>query len=296
MQILVTGGTGLIGYALVNAGLWAGHDITLWARDKAKARKLFGNSVGVITEASQLYELPSIDWVVNLAGEPVATQRWSARRKRQLLASRLRITRSLAAWIETQDNAELVFLSGSALGIYGDQGANTIDEQTPLPAAPDFAANLCMQWEKTALGAHNCRTLLLRTGLVLGNGGLLSQLRPAFRLGLGGRLGGGTQYMPWIHIDDYVRALLHLAEFPAAIGAYNLCAPNPVTNAEFTRSLAQHLRRPAFMHLPAPLVKLLFGELSTLLLGGQNARPTRLLASGFGFRYPHLQDALPVLI
>ncbi|UTA47277.1 TIGR01777 family oxidoreductase [Simiduia sp. 21SJ11W-1] len=296
MHILVTGATGMIGKALVQAGLFAGHTFTLWVRNPAKARRMFGNTAAIIHSPKELDSLAQVDWVFNLAGLPIADKRWSAKRKAELLASRLEITGQLANWINRQPNANITLLSGSAVGVYGNTRESVITEQSPLPDAPDFAASLCQQWEASARQAHKARTIILRTGLVLGPGGLLKKLRPVFTACLGGNIGCGEQFMPWIHIEDQVRAMLHLAGLPEAEGAYNLCAPHPVTNAEFTRELANALRRPAVAHLPTPLVKWVFGELSALLLGGQNTRPARLQASGFRFAHPDLHQALPMVL
>lgn len=297
MHILMTGGTGLIGQAIIKAGLLAGHHFTLWVRNYAKASRLFGQKVAYIDSALQLLHLDTVDWVINLAGEPIADQRWRTHRKHQLLASRLQITRALASWINQQTNRELVFLSGSATGIYGDTGTALVDENTPLEGANDFASNLCQQWEAEANSATRCRKIVLRTGLVLSaQGGLLQRLKPVFTWGLGGKLGAGRQYMPWIHIDDYVAALFYLGQQPGATGSFNLCAPNPVSNEEFTRTLAALLHRPAWLHLPSPVLKVLLGELSQLLLTGQRARPARLLDAGFAFGYPQLSDALAMLL
>lgn len=297
MHILITGGTGLIGQAVIRAGLLAGHRFTLWVRNRTKADLLFGSQVALIDSALQLLHLDTVDWVINLAGEPIADQRWSPHRKGQLLASRLQITRALVGWINQQPNRNLVFLTGSATGIYGDTGAAAVDEQTPPAGREDFASSLCYQWEAEASGATGGRKILLRTGLVLSNkGGLLARVRPVFAWGMGGRLGSGQQFMPWIHIDDYVAALFYLGHQPEASGSYNLTAPNPVSNAEFTRTLAAILRRPAWLNLPSPVLKALLGELSQLLLTGQRALPTRLLNAGFTFRYPRLPEALAMLL
>lgn len=189
-------------------------------------------------------------------------------------------------------------ISGSAVGWYGDGGERLLREEDP-PTSSDFASQLCIAWEESAQRAQELgiRVILIRTGLVLaGDGGFLARLLPPFRLGLGGRIGSGRQWMPWIHLQDQVALVDFLLHHPAASGPYNACAPQAVRNAEFTRDLAKVLRRPALLPLPAPVLRVGFGELSGLLLGGQHVLPERLQVEGFRFRFPELQAALSDLL
>jgi uncharacterized protein (TIGR01777 family) len=187
-------------------------------------------------------------------------------------------------------------VSGSAVGFYGDRGELLLDEAAP--AGDGFAAALCRDWEAEAGRAEalGLRLCLLRTGLVLGpDGGMLKRLRRPFRLGLGGRLGSGRQWMSWVHRDDLIALIVYLLQHPTLAGAFNACAPAPVTNAEFTAALGRALQRPTLLPVPAPPLRLLLGEMAELLLGGQRVQPLRALEAGFEFRHPTLDAALAAI-
>ena len=297
MHILLTGGTGLIGRGL--CAYWAeqGHRLTVWSREPGKVTRLCGVSVRGIGRLEELAEEP-LDAVVNLAGAPIADRPWSSKRKALLWASRIGLTEQLLAWLQGRTQRPALLLSGSAVGWYGDGGERELHEDTPQ-VTDDFAAQLCGAWEETALRAEELglRVVLVRTGLVLSaDGGMLKRLLLPFRLGLGGRLGDGRQWMPWVHIADQIALMDFLLQHGAARGPYNACAPQPVRNAEFARALGQALHRPAILPAPAFALRAGLGELSELLLGGQRAVPTRLLEAGFSFRFTHLDVALADLL
>lgn len=297
MNILLTGGTGFIGRALCPALLAAGHEVTVLSRKPASVAARCGVGVQALAALADWRPERQFDAVINLAGEPIVDAAWSAARKQQLRASRIGLTQQLVARIVAAERRPAVLLSGSAIGIYGDAGAAPCAESAR--AAPDFAAQLCVDWEQAALAAeaHGVRVCLLRTGLVLDPaGGLLQKMLPAFRFGLGAQLGNGAQWMSWITRADYVAAVLALLADDQARGPFNLTAPQPVTNADFTRLLARTLHRPALFSAPAPLLKLALGERAPMLLGGQRVLPARLEAAGFRFRQPQLERALRELL
>lgn len=220
--------------------------------------------------------------------------RWTTKRKQSLLDSRVGTTRQLVDIMAKAEQKPAVFLSGSAIGWYGDQGDAPLDESFQTTAG-DFGHELCAQWEHAALQAESLgvRVCLLRTGLVVGKGGgFLARMLPPFRLGLGGRIGHGRQWMSWIHRDDHVAITGKLLEDTALSGVFNLTAPTPVSNAEFTQTLSGILRRPAPLPVPAWLLKLAMGEMAELLLGGQKVLPERIMRAGYRFQHPRLEDAL----
>ena len=293
MHILLTGGSGLIGQALCRHWLAAGHRLTVWSRTPERIPGLCGSAVRGIGDLHELdQDVP--DAVVNLAGAPIADRPWTRKRKALLWASRIQLTEQLLAWLEALPQRPQVLLSGSAVGWYGDGGEREMDEQHS-PVSEDFASQLCGAWEETALRAETLglRVVLLRTGLVLAAGdGFLQRLLPPFRFGLGGPIGAGRQWMPWIHLQDEIALIDFLFQHPQAHGPYNACAPQPVRNKAFAQALGRVLHRPAFLPLPGLLLRVGLGELSVLLLGGQRAVPRRLLEAGFRFSFTDLDSAL----
>ena len=232
------------------------------------------------------------DAVINLAGAPTDS-RWSKKRKQLLIDSRVGTTARLIEWMRLAPQPPETLISASAVGYYGEQGDRPITEDTP-PAA-GFTHKLCAAWEREAgeASALGVRVCVMRIGVVLDReGGALAKMLPAFRLGAGGRLGTGRQYFPWIHREDMAAICQWLLENPRARGTYNASAPNPVTNAEFTRALGKALSRPTLLPMPATALKLLFGEMSALLLMSDRMLPKRLLEEGFQFRYAELERAL----
>lgn len=293
MHILLTGGTGLIGRQLCHHWLAQGHRLSVWSRRPELVHQLCGSEVRGVANLQEL-EHESIDAVVNLAGAPIADRPWTHKRKALLWSSRITLTETLIAWLQDREQKPSVLISGSAVGWYGDGGERELTEDSP-PVSEDFASHLCIAWEETAQRAQalGIRVVLVRTGLVLAaQGGFLSRLLLPFKLGLGGPIGNGRQWMPWIHIKDQIALIDFLVHENAASGPYNACAPQPVRNAEFARTLGQVLHRPAFMPMPAFVLRVLLGEMSGLLLGGQRARPARLLAAGFTFQFTDLRAAL----
>ena len=293
MRTLITGGTGFIGQALCPALAEAGHEVVLLSRQSPMAMP-----AGVRSLATNLEQLDAggFQAVVNLAGAGIGDRRWSSRRKKLLLDSRVGTTRTLVEWMTRSGKGPATLISSSAVGYYGEQGDRPITEDTR--PTPGFTHDLCAAWEAEALRAesHGVRVCLVRTGVVLDrSGGALARMLPAFRLGLGGRLGSGSHYFPWIHRADVVAIFQWLLDHPTARGAYNGSAPNPVTNTEFTRALAQALGRPAMFPVPQAALKLLFGEMSELLLVSSRMLPARLLDAGFRFRFPELDPALAAI-
>lgn len=296
MRILITGGSGFVGRPLCRRLHDAGHELLVVSRSPSRAQALLPEGAEVRDSVLAFVD-SAPEAIINLAGEPIADKRWSAAQKRRLIDSRLTVTRDLVTLCERLDTPPRVMISGSAMGYYGDQGDRDVTEQTP--PQEEFAHRLCAEWESAALAAEplGVRVVLLRTGLVLdAGGGTLAKLLLPFRLGLGGRLGSGRQYMPWIHREDWVSIALFLLERDDLAGPFNASAPHPVTNADFTRALAHHLHRPAVMAVPAGVLRLALGEMSRLLLTGARMRPARLEAAGFGFQYPTLDSALKAIL
>ncbi|MEW5903925.1 MAG: TIGR01777 family oxidoreductase [Pseudomonadota bacterium] len=297
MQILITGGTGLIGRALCRVLRADGHQLTVLSRQPASVAAKCGPDVTAMASLAEWTPQRHFDAVINLAGEPIADHAWTQRRKQALHDSRIALTERLVACIAQAERKPELLISGSAIGYYGNGGSRELDEESR--AGGDFAAKLCHDWEGAALGAasYGVRICLLRTGLVLsGEGGLLGRMLLPFRLGLGARLGDGRQWMSWIHIDDYVAQVRWMLRDAGMFGVFNMTAPHPVTNAEFTRTLAQTLHRPAIFFAPAFLLRLALGERASLLLEGQRVLPRQLQARHARFLYPELAFALRAIL
>ncbi|MDO9140385.1 MAG: TIGR01777 family oxidoreductase [Methylobacter sp.] len=293
MNILMTGGTGFIGSALTKELVNQGHSVTVLSRNLDKVAKLCGPGVQALGSLSLINANDRYQAIVNLAGAPIVGARWSQARKQEIRDSRIGLTEQLITCIARMEIKPELLISGSAIGYYGNQGDTVLSEQaTPYE---DFSQQLCADWEAAAKQAEQfgVRVCLIRTGLVIaGGGGFLQQMLLPFRLGLGGRLGDGRQWMSWIHRQDWIHIALTMMADATMHGAYNATAPNPVTNAEFTRLLAQCLNRPALLPVPALVLKMMLGEMSQLLLGSQRVVPERLLAQGFKFHYDDLAAAL----
>jgi hypothetical protein len=241
--------------------------------------------------------IAGVEAVIHLAGEPVVGRRWSAAQKLRLRASRVDFTRLLVRLLSDLPVAPHTLISASAVGFYGSHAASALESRAS--AGEGFLAKLCEDWEREAfqMQSPNTRVVALRTGIVLAvDGGALPKLLPAFRMGLGGRIGSGQQVMPWIHIDDVVESILRTLHDTSLRGAINVVSPTPVSNREFAHSLAQVVGKPALLPVPAPLLRLAMGEAAAVLLGGQRALPSKLLASGFQFSYPTLHEALADLV
>jgi len=293
MHLLITGGTGLIGRHLIPRLLQIGHQVSVVTRDVAAARDKLDARVKLWSGINQQTDLNGIDGVINLAGEPIADKRWSASQKQQLCESRWQITEQLVSLIHASSTPPAFLISGSATGFYGDSGEVIVTEEDP--GQDEFTHTLCARWEQLALKAESeqTRVCLLRTGVVLApEGGALEKMKLPFRLGVGGPIGSGKQYLPWIHIDDMIDAIIWLMDHPSLRGPFNMVAPYPVRNEQFAATLGQVMHRPAFMRTPAAAIKLMMGESAVLVLGGQHVLPKRLEASGFTFRWYDLQQAL----
>ncbi|ADE10427.1 TIGR01777 family oxidoreductase [Sideroxydans lithotrophicus] len=293
MRILITGGTGLIGRHLCKALQAEGHLLTVLSRRPATVAVKCCASAQAMATLEEWRPDRTFDAVINLAGQPIVDEAWTEKRKQALRDSRIALTEELVRCIAAARQKPAVLLSGSAVGYYGNRGDTELDENAG--AGDDFAAGLCRDWETAALAAEasGVRVCLLRTGLVLSErGGLLGRMLLPFRLGLGARLGSGTQWMSWVHVDDYVAMVLRLLRDEQMCGPFNMTAPQPVTNTEFTLTLASMLRRPAFFIAPALMLRLAMGERAALLLEGQRVLPTRLMKAGCQFKFPDLASAL----
>ncbi|MFI3121403.1 MAG: TIGR01777 family oxidoreductase [Methylococcaceae bacterium] len=293
MNILVTGGTGFIGSALVKNLVKQGHTVTVLSRSPDKVTNIFGAGVHALASLTLLKTEDCFQVIINLAGAPIVDSRWSEERKQLIRASRIGLTEQLITYIARVKAKPKLLISGSAIGYYGDQGDTVLTERSA--PSKDFSGQLCIDWETAAKQAEQfgVRVCLIRTGLVIGDGGgFLSQMLLPFRLGLGGRLGNGQQWMSWIHRQDWINIVLASITDSSMQGAYNATAPNPVTNDAFTKILARCLHRPALLPIPSWLLKILLGEMSQLVLGSQNVLPERLLAQGFTFQYNDLTTAL----
>lgn len=293
MRILITGGTGFIGSALTLNLLKNNHDITVITRRPEFARSLFGPSVKTISRISELTTRSEFDAVINLAGEGLADRPWTAKRKQELVASRVTLTQELVSWVKRSEQRPHVFISGSAVGWYGDQDDRMLEEDSSFKS--DFLHTLCRDWEAATkpLERMKVRTCIVRTGIVLGrSGGMLKKILPIFGFGLGGRIGSGEQWVSWISLKDYIQIIQFLLDNPQLNGVFNGTAPRPVTNNELTRLLAKSVNRPAVIPVPAPVLKLVMGEMAGILLSGQRVLPSRLLSAGFQFEHKLISDVL----
>ncbi|MBV1859685.1 MAG: TIGR01777 family oxidoreductase [Nannocystaceae bacterium] len=289
MRVAITGASGFLGQALSHALKSAGHAPVAVRRD-ASGELRWCTAQGFDPPEA----LSGYDAVVHLAGENIAGGRWSDARKRSIRGSRVDGTRRVADALRIADPRPTVFVSMSAVGYYGACGSAALDEASG--PGEGFLAEVCKAWEAEAKATEtleDLRVVRLRLGTVLGDGGALAKMLPAFKLGVGGRLGAGEQYMSWIHLDDAVRAILHVLSHEECSGPFNLTAPKPATNAVFTAALGKALHRPAFLRVPGVALRIAFGEMANhLLLSGQRVLPKRLLETGFEFQHPELGAAL----
>lgn len=293
MKIFITGGTGLIGRALIDV-LKPHHELSVLTRtpDKFEAQ----SNIQYFSDFSGL-DFSQFDAVINLAGEPIVAKRWSDEQKDILCQSRWQLTEDIVDKIEEATRSTPIrFISASAVGYYGRQDQRPINESYASPY-PEFSHMLCQRWEQIALSTDKASTALLRTGIVLSpQGGALKKMLLPFKLGGGGKIADGTQMMPWIHIDDMVNAIVFLLEHNELQGPLHMTAPEPVTNKDFSRDLAKTLNRPCLLPMPEFVLRLAMGEMADLLVYGQNAIPQRLLDAGFKFQYPKLKGALEHLL
>jgi uncharacterized protein (TIGR01777 family) len=298
-RIVITGATGGIGQALTARLRVRGDEVIALSRDQARGRQALGSDVEVIAWPDPVASSPPAealaraDAVIHLLGEPVA-QRWNSESKAKIRDSRVLSTRQLVAGLRKLDDEQRpsALVSQSATGYYGPRDDHELDEEAP--AGTDFLAQVVSAWEREAEAAEPyLRVVRTRTGVVLSpSGGALARMLPFFRLGIGGPVAGGRQYVPWVHLDDVVRALIFCVDEPDARGAVNLSSPNPVTNAEFSHALGRALNRPAVLPVPALALKVLYGEMAQIVTTGQRVIPRRLEQLGFAFGQPQLEAAL----
>jgi uncharacterized protein (TIGR01777 family) len=268
MRVLITGATGTIGLAVADALRARGDQVVALSRDPERGQRVLSD------------------------GEPIA-QRWSDDAKQRIHDSRIKSTQQLVQGLTSLPDGERpgVLVSQSAVGYYGSRGDEPLDEQSS--PGHDFLAEIVVEWERAAAAPGGMRVALTRTGVVLSpSGGALAKMLPFFKLGVGGPVAGGKQYVPWIHLDDVVGGLIRCLDDGAASGPVNLTAPRPVTNAELSRALGHVLGRPAILPVPGLAVKLLYGEMAEIVTGGQRALPARLSELGYGFRHPEIESAL----
>lgn len=302
MKVVIAGGTGFVGNALVAALLERGDKVTLVTRDPVSAQRRWDARLDARLWNGRdpgpwVMSLDGADAVINLSGESVAGGRWTPERKLALIRSRVDTTRAVVKGIAAANTKPLVLVNASAVGYYGNAPQGACPESAPQ--GTDFLAALCGQWEREALAAEKSevRAVVARLGVVLGTaGGALARMLLPFKLGLGGPLGSGEQPFPWIHLDDAVGAILYAIEDPALSGPVNVVSADAKTNAQFTKALGRALRRPAFLPAPAFALRLALGEMSTLLLDGQAAVPSKLQEEGYSFKHPSLEGALASLL
>jgi hypothetical protein len=296
MKILLTGSSGLIGQALIPALASGGHRVTCLVRFKPQG----GESLVYWNPAAGDIDAPKLEGfgaVIHLAGEPVSG-RWNAAKKSAIRESRIKSTSLLCETLARLSSPPRVLVAASASGYYGDRGEEVLREESQ--AGSSFLAQVCREWEAATKPAAECeiRVVNLRIGFVLSPaGGGLAKMLPAFKMGAGGKIGSGKQYLSWIAIDDLVQIILFATTVEALHGPVNAVAPNPVTNSEFTKTLVRVLRRPALFPMPAFAIRLAFGEMGEeLLLASARLEPTRLLSAGYQFRFPELEGALRHLL
>jgi uncharacterized protein (TIGR01777 family) len=305
MRILITGGTGLIGMALTASLAADGHEVIVLTRDPAKATGLPRNARAEKWDARTAQGWGALadgaDTIINLAGESIAGEsipailfkHWSAAYKQQIVESRKNGGQAIVEAVRAAKQKPRVLIQASAVGYYGPRGAEEITEATGFGA--DFTARTCQAWEASTAEVETLgvRRVVIRTGVVLSTaGGVLPMVTLPFKFFAGGPLGNGKQWFPWIHMADEVNAIRFLVDNPQASGAFNLCAPTPVTNAQLSRAVGQALRRPSFMPVPGFALQLVLGEKAAIVLNSQRQLPHRLQASGFQFKYPTIEGAL----
>lgn len=292
-HIFVTGGTGFIGQALCDRLLSQGHRITILSRRPDIVTERWSGQIAAIQDLKQLSDIPAPDWVINLAGEPIIDKPWTEQRKQQLIDSRVTLTKNLCQILSELPTPPEVMVSGSAIGFYGNTGNNVYTENSPR--GEGFATELCHDWEQAAVDnlPAETRLCLLRIGVVLApHGGMLAKIRLPFKLGLGGRLGSGKQWMSWIALEDICRLIIFLLESQHCQGAYNATTPHPVTNQQFTKAYGKHIHRPTLFPMPALVLTKLLGEASSLLLDSQRVLPQRTVEAGFTFQHLELTSYL----
>lgn len=296
MRILISGASGLIGSELVPYLRQQGHEVKRLVRTHQKAAE---DEIPWDPEAEKIdvSALEGFDAVVNLAGYNIFSGRWTESRKDKIRRSRITSTRTLANALSSLENPPEVFINASAMGYYGDRGEAEVTEDAP--SGSNFLASVCREWEAATIAAkqRGIRVVYLRTGLVLTpKGGALGKMLPLFKLGLGGTLGSGEQYISWVTLEDYLRIISYVLTRKEIRGPVNISTPNPVTNAEFTKTLGRVLHRPTVFAVPTSIIRFVAGELGEIFLTGVRMQPERLEESGFQFDHPQLEEALHSLL
>ena len=305
MKVAIAGATGFVGSRLVERLHSEGHSVLVLARDSERARRVFPASAYPNLEIVAYTPAESGDWqnsiagcdgVVNLAGVPIAEERWTAARQQAILDSRKLTTAKLAEAIALANPKPSVLVSASAIGYYGTSETAEFDENSP--AGNDFLAAVCKDWEAAAQPVKNAGTRLaiLRFGIVLGMGGALAKMLPPFKLFAGGPIGTGKQWFSWIHRDDVVNLILYALQNPQVEGVLNATAPNPVRMNELCQTLGAVLQRPSWLPVPSFALELLLGDGAKVVLEGQKVLPKKTLASGFQYQYPNLKSALEEIL
>jgi len=292
VNVLVTGGTGFVGHELIDRLLARGDTVTILTRTPQAPRAARAG----VTYAGWPVDMVGFDAIVNLAGAGIADRRWNAAYKAELRESRIDTTRRLVDALAASKARPRVLVSVSAIGWYGDRGEEELTEDAP--PARDFLAQLCVDWEAQARRAETLgvRVAIVRIGIVLGQSGALKQMLPIFRAGLGGPLGSGKAWFPWVHIHDVCGLIIHALDDSRARGPLNAVSPGIVRNREFTRTLGRVVRRPAILPVPPIALRLVMGELGSFVTASQRVLPARPLALGFPFRFPALEPALRDLV
>jgi hypothetical protein len=291
MNILITGGTGLIGSSFIKQ--FNQYSYTVLTRSPERAKSQLNGKINTLNTLTSLENLDDFDAVINLVGEPIIDKRWTDQQKTIITDSRLKITQQLTELFAHSARPPEVFISGSAIGIYGNRGNEILSEDAKTQQ-DDFPSKLCTEWEAQAMRAQpKTRVVLLRTGIVLTpDGGALAKMLTPFKLGLGGRIAQGTQYMSWIHFKDCINAIHHALITNTIAGPMNLVAPQPELNKVFAQTLAKTLHRFAIFPAPSFVLKTVLGESACLLLDSQRVVPSALLDSGFKFQWPDLASAM----
>ncbi|TGL88703.1 TIGR01777 family protein [Leptospira congkakensis] len=301
MKIGILGGTGLIGKSFIETAVRLGHRFRVFSRKTSLPPELssYPEIEFVSCILPQSADLEGLDVIINLVGEPIAGVRWTDERKKLIETSRIDFTRGLVARVRDLKSPPKVFVNASAVGYYGMSEEIHAPYSEAKEPADDFLAKLCVEWENQTLPLKNVgiRTLLLRTGIILSpKGGALEKMIPPFLLGVGGSIASGKQGMSWIHIMDFISAMLHLMQLESETGAYNLVSPEPVSNEEFSRVLAKTLHRPNFFKVPSFVIQALYGEGSVVITKGQYVFPERLLSTGYEFQFQNLEKAISNLL
>lgn len=300
MKVAVTGGTGFIGSCLVKRLLSDGHQVSILTRHPDTAKRIFPQveAIAYTPTVSGAWQqaISGCDGVVNLAGEPIASGRWTPKVKQEILASRQLGTQKIVEAIAQADSKPSVLINPSAIGYYGTSETATFDETSP--SGDDFLAQVCQAWEAEAQKVKDSGTRLAipRLGIVLGKGGALDKIIPPFQIFAGGPLGSGHQWFSWIHLDDLVNFILLLLNHPELTGVFNATAPNPVRMSEFCQTLGEVLHRPSWLPVPEFALQILLGDAAKAVLEGQEVLPKRTISSGFQYQYPTLKAALKQIL